>query len=55
MPHEIEADFVNDYPDEGRQCRNCSSLQIENGKYFCSEAKSEVPPTAHCDFFQAID
>ncbi|MFA5023924.1 MAG: hypothetical protein WC523_03150 [Patescibacteria group bacterium] len=55
MSHEIEADFVSDYPNEAAQCQNCTSFKLENGKYICTEAKSEVPPTAHCDFFQSID
>jgi len=55
MSHEIEADFREDWPDEEKQCRRCTSFSLENGRGFCLEAKSEVPPTAHCDFFQSID
>ena len=51
MAHEIEADFVEDYYNEDQQCRQCTSFA--NG--YCHEAKTDVPPTAHCDFFQAKD
>lgn len=51
MSHEIEADFTNTWSNEATQCSRCTSF--ENG--FCLEAKSVVPPTAHCDFFQARD
>lgn len=55
MSHEIEADFKADWPNEAGQCYQCTSFSEENGQGFCSEAKSEVPPNAHCDFFQARD
>ena len=55
MSHEIEADFVNDWYDEATQCQKCTSFKLENGAGFCSEAQAAVPPTAHCDFFQALD
>ena len=51
MAHEIEADFIEDYYNEDKQCRMCTSF---SGGY-CKEAQTEVPPTAHCDFFQSID
>lgn len=51
MAQEIEADFVEDYYNEDKQCQKCTSFA---GGY-CSEAKTDVPPTAHCDFFQAKD
>lgn len=54
MAHEIEADFVENWYDEKTQCKNCTSFNFENGKGFCSEAKSEVSPVDHCDFFQSI-
>jgi len=55
MSHEIEANFVQDYSDEARQCQHCTSFLVEGGRCFCAEAKTEVPPTAHCDFFQSLD
>lgn len=55
MPHEIEANFVEDWYNEKNQCKNCTSFVAEDGKYFCTEAKDEVLPTAHCDFFQSRD
>ncbi len=55
MSHEIEADFVADWSSEASQCDHCTSFSVENGKGFCSEAKSEVPFNAHCDFFQSKD
>lgn len=55
MAHEIEADFKEDWPDEEKQCRHCTSFNMIEGKGFCTEAKSAVPPTAHCDFFQSLD
>ncbi|MFA6194781.1 MAG: hypothetical protein WC719_03500 [Patescibacteria group bacterium] len=55
MSHEIEAEFIADWPNEMSQCRHCASFTSENGKGFCSEAQSEVPAGAHCDFFQSID
>jgi hypothetical protein len=53
MSHEIEADFKDYWPDEEKQCRCCTSFDAGSG--FCSEAKAEVPPEGHCDFFQSID
>lgn len=55
MSHEIEADFKENWPDEERQCKNCTSFSEEDGQGFCSEAKSNVAANAHCDFFQARD
>lgn len=55
MSHEIEADFVSDWYNEATQCRNCASFTDNPGQGFCAEAKSEVPPTAHCDFFSSKD
>jgi hypothetical protein len=56
MAHEIEADFVSDWGNEATQCQRCTSFKVlADGRPFCSEAQAEVPPTAHCDFFQAID
>lgn len=54
MSHEIEADFVSDWGNESTQCKNCTSFSIQAGTGFCSEAQSEVPAVAHCDFFQSI-
>ncbi len=55
MSHEIEADFVSNWPNEASQCQNCTSFISNSGIGFCSEAKSEVPSDAHCDYFQAKD
>lgn len=55
MSHEIEADFVTDWYNEATQCRHCTSFRLENGQGICSEAKTEVPAGAHCDFFQSIN
>ncbi len=56
MSHEIEADFVNDWGTEATQCRHCTSFQrLADGRGYCGEAQAEVPPTAHCDFFQSLD
>ena len=55
MSHEIEADFVNDWANEASQCQNCTSFENCDGQGFCHEAKSDVPPTSHCDFFQSKD
>lgn len=56
MAHEIEADFVQDWYNENSQCQKCTSFQEgKNGQGLCTEAKSEVPATAHCDFFQSRD
>jgi hypothetical protein len=55
MAHEIESDFVYDYPNEASQCRHCTSFEERASGGYCTEAKSEVPPTAHCDFFQSKD
>jgi hypothetical protein len=55
MAHEIEADFKEDYENEERQCHNCTSFEINGETGYCHEAKSEVPYTAHCDFFQSRD
>ncbi len=51
MSHEIEANFVNDWANEANQCKNCTSFLSG----YCSEAKADVPATAHCDFFQSRD
>lgn len=56
MAHEIESDFVFDWYNEDNQCKKCTSFQAgEAGKGHCSEAKTEVPENAHCDFFQSRD
>lgn len=56
MSHEIEADFVHDWGNDNTQCQHCTSFnQLPDGVGFCSEAQAEVPATAHCDFFQAVD
>lgn len=55
MSHEIEANFVASWPNEATQCQRCTSFSAESGQGFCSEAKTEVPADAHCDFFQSID
>ncbi len=56
MAHEIEADFVYGWYNENSQCKNCTSFsKSESGQGYCSEAKTEVPDDAHCDFFQSRD
>lgn len=55
MAHEIEADFVSDYYNEEKQCRRCTSFEIQGRVGYCHEAQSEVPANGHCDFFQSID
>lgn len=55
MSHEIEANFVADWPDEEKQCQHCTSFFLDQERCFCAEAKTEVPPNAHCDFFQSVD
>jgi len=55
MSHEIESEFVADWLVEATQCRNCTSFEDRFGQGFCLEAKSEVPATAHCNFFQSKD
>lgn len=55
MSHEIEADYKEDWENEASQCQNCTSFQNDQGQGYCTEAKAQVPPTAHCDFFQSID
>jgi len=53
MSHEIEADFKEDWDNPDNQCKQCTSFN--KADCYCSEAKAQVPPTAHCDFFQARD
>jgi hypothetical protein len=55
MSREIEADYKEEWDNEENQCQRCTSFRMEEGKTFCTEAQCEVPPTAHCDFFQSID
>jgi len=55
MSHEIESDFVFNWYDEATQCHQCTSFEERAGSGFCGEAQNEVPPNAHCDFFQAKD
>lgn len=55
MAHEIEADFVYEYHNKDSQCCRCSSFDNMGDHGFCNEAKSEVPLTGHCDFFQSKD
>lgn len=55
MSHEIESDFRADWSNESTECSNCTSFEERAGQGFCNEAKSEVPSTAHCDFFQSKD
>jgi hypothetical protein len=53
MSHEIEANFVADWSNPDNECSCCTAFDPETG--FCSEAKCEVPPNGHCDFFQSRD
>jgi hypothetical protein len=55
MSHEIEADYKDYCENEAAQCFNCTSFELHAEQGFCNEAKSEVPATAHCDFFQSRD
>jgi hypothetical protein len=55
MSHEIEAEFVSDWATEATQCQKCTSFEKHGDQGFCQEAKSYVPDTAHCDFFQSQD
>lgn len=55
MSHEIESDYREDWESEATQCHNCTSFEVQSGRGFCNEAKSEVPSNAHCDFFQSKD
>lgn len=55
MSREIEAEFVSDWANEVSQCQKCTSFTVKDGRYICREDNNEVPPTAHCDFFQSID
>ncbi|MFZ4632139.1 MAG: hypothetical protein ACOYL8_02950 [Patescibacteria group bacterium] len=56
MSHEIEAEFVDDFENIDRQCWNCTSFQVhEGGECFCTESKTQVSPTGHCNYFQAVD
>jgi hypothetical protein len=54
MSHEIEANFIAEWPDGEKRCERCSSFFIDQGRCFCAEAKAEVPPQGHCDFFQSL-
>jgi len=55
MSREIESEFTLEWSNEATQCRHCTSFRDENGETYCLEGKCEVPPDAHCDFFQSID
>jgi len=55
MSHEIESEFTSNWPSEATQCCHCTSFDERADQGYCTEAKSEVPPTAHCDFFQSRD
>lgn len=55
MSHEIESDFVRLWTNKTTQCQNCTSFEKHADQGFCNEAKSEVPLTAHCDFFKSRD
>lgn len=55
MSHEIESEFVEEYHNEEKQCKDCTSFIVnEEGVNYCTEAQSEVPLTGHCNFFQSI-
>jgi len=55
MSHEIESEFTLSWGNEATQCRCCTSYREEDGRTYCTEGNFEVPPDAHCDFFQSID
>lgn len=55
MSHEIDSDFTLSWANENTQCGNCTSFEDRAGEGYCSEAKSEVPFNAHCDFFKSKD
>ena len=55
MSHEIEADYIADWSNEGTQCRDCTSFSLRNGRSYCDEAKGEISPDGHCDYFKSKD
>ena len=55
MSHEIEADYKENWHNYDSQCQNCTSYQLADSGGFCTEAQSQVPDNAHCDFFQSLD
>lgn len=55
MSREIESEFTLAWGNEATQCCRCTSFKIEGDRNICTEGNFEVPPDAHCDFFQSID
>lgn len=55
MAHEIDSDFTFNWSNEATQCSNCISFEDRADKGYCSEAQSEIPFDAHCDFFKSKD
>lgn len=49
MSHEIEADYVEEYGNDMKQCYHCDTYQ---GGY-CNELEQKVAKTGHCDFFRS--
>ena len=55
MSHEIEANYIEDYYNDEKQCQHCNSFELREGACVCTEYDEEVRATAHCDFFQSVD
>lgn len=55
MSHEIEAEYIEDYWNEAKQCKDCTSFLEKNGVCHCSEGKCEVSRIGYCNFFQSKD
>jgi hypothetical protein len=55
MRPENDAEYVVEWANENTQCRNCTSFEAGEEVGYCQEAKGEVSPTAHCDYFQSRD
>ncbi len=55
MRPESDAEYTIDWDNEETQCSKCTSFEIKDNVGYCSEAKGEVAPTAHCDYFKSRD
>ena len=55
MRPESDAEYTSDWGNEETQCAKCNSFEVKEGIGYCHEAKGEVSPTGHCDYFKSQD
>ena len=67
MPErDLDANYVESWDDEAKQCKNCASFQCQGEACICANYSDksfaeiladygEISPQGHCDYFQSMD